>query len=129
MARLTSHLSRLIQWLKYPRHRWLKLSDFLPLTFLTLYLTYQAVHYFRFETDPRSRSFAQWTTGSPSARQDLVTVQRETCPGTRFILPVDGFIGLLYEDPREPYSSRNPHQGIDIFSNNEPRRSEFNPTI
>lgn len=87
---------------------------------LALYLTYQTIGYFRFVTDPRSRSFVQWATGSTSARQELVTVQRETCPGAPFILPADGFIGLLYEDPRGPYSSRNPHQGIDIFSDAEP---------
>jgi peptidoglycan LD-endopeptidase LytH len=27
---------------------------------------------------------------------------------------------LLYADPRGPYSELQPHQGIDIFSNNEP---------
>jgi murein DD-endopeptidase MepM/ murein hydrolase activator NlpD len=47
-------------------------------------------------------------------------VQREACPGAPFILPSDGYIGLLYADPRGPYSVVNPHQGIDIFSNSEP---------
>ncbi|MAT98159.1 MAG: hypothetical protein CL608_13525 [Anaerolineaceae bacterium] len=50
----------------------------------------------------------------------MITEQREACPGAPFILPSDGFIGLLYADPRGPYSSNNPHQGIDIFSNTDP---------
>jgi murein DD-endopeptidase MepM/ murein hydrolase activator NlpD len=83
-------------------------------------LAYQAFSYVRRLNDPRSQSFLQWATGDAAARANLITVQRKTCPGAPFILPADGFIGLLYEDPRGPYSSRNPHQGIDIFSNTEP---------
>jgi hypothetical protein len=84
------------------------------------YLAYRAYTYLRYLNDPRSQSFMQWATGSAADRSDLITVQREACPGAPFILPSDGFIGLLYEDPRGPYSSRNPHQGIDIFSNTDP---------
>ncbi len=47
-------------------------------------------------------------------------MQRDACPGAPFVLPTDGYIGLLYADPRGPYSAANPHQGIDIFSNAEP---------
>jgi murein DD-endopeptidase MepM/ murein hydrolase activator NlpD len=50
----------------------------------------------------------------------LIIAQREACPGAPFILPADGFIGLLYGDPRGPYSRSAPHQGIDIFSDSEP---------
>jgi peptidoglycan LD-endopeptidase LytH len=35
-------------------------------------------------------------------------------------LPSEGFVGLFYADPRAPYTPRNPHQGIDIFSPDEP---------
>jgi hypothetical protein len=65
----------------------------------------------------RGRQFRQWVTGDEVARAPLVTVQREPCPGAPFILPSDGYIGLLYADPNGPYSSAAPHQGIDIFSN------------
>lgn len=70
--------------------------------------------------DPRSQTFIAWGQGNPATRQALVIAQRESCPGAPFILPADGFIGLLYADPRGPYSSSNPHQGIDIFSNTDP---------
>lgn len=66
---------------------------------------------------PQGRRFLQWWTGNDATRAALVTVQREACPGAPFILPADGFIGLLYADPRGPYSRSAPHQGIDIFSN------------
>lgn len=61
-----------------------------------------------------------WAQGDEAERQALITVAREPCPGAPFILPADGFIGLLYADPRGPYSSRRPHQGIDIFSSTPP---------
>lgn len=84
------------------------------------YLVYRAYGYVRYINDPRSQAFMQWATGSNADRSSLITVQREACSGAPFILPADGFIGLLYADPRGPYSSRNPHQGIDIFSSTEP---------
>lgn len=70
--------------------------------------------------DPRSRRFIEWAQGDEAARESLVIVRREACPGAPFILPSDGFIGLLYGDPRGPYSAASPHQGIDIFSNSDP---------
>ena len=66
--------------------------------------------------EPQNRSFLQWWRGNAEERAALVTVQREACPDAPFILPADGFIGLLYGDPRGPYSGASPHQGIDIFS-------------
>jgi hypothetical protein len=65
----------------------------------------------------RGRQFLQWARGDEAERAALVTAQREACPGAPFILPTDGFIGLLFADPNGPYSPAAPHQGIDIFSN------------
>lgn len=70
--------------------------------------------------DSRSRQFIEWWRDSGKSRQNLITFQRDACSGAPFILPADGFIGLLYGDNRGPYSKRNPHQGIDIFSDAEP---------
>ena len=70
--------------------------------------------------DPRGLPFIQWSLGNEAIRSELITVQRESCPGAPFILPADGFIGLLYADPGGPYSRSNPHQGIDIFSQGDP---------
>ncbi len=66
------------------------------------------------------QQFRQWAWGDENERAALITTQREACPGAPFILPADGFIGLLYNDPNSPYSRITPHQGIDIFSNTEP---------
>lgn len=99
--------------------RWLA-----PLLLITAgmaaYGVYLAADYLRHPNDPRNRAFLQWATGGEATRESLITVQRDACPGAPFILPSDGFIGLLYEDPRSPYSARAPHQGIDIFSNTAP---------
>ena len=70
--------------------------------------------------DQRAQTFLQWASGDDEQRAPLVTIQRDACPGTPFVLPSDGFIGLLYADPNGPYSPSSPHQGIDIFSNAGP---------
>lgn len=67
--------------------------------------------------DSRARELLKWAGGSETERAALVTVQRDACPGAPFILPADGYIGLLYADTNGPYSAASPHQGIDIFSN------------
>jgi hypothetical protein len=74
----------------------------------------------RWWQNPYNQDFVTWGQGDQTEREALITVQRNTCPGAPFILPSDGFIGLLYHDPRGPYSRLKPHQGIDIFSDSEP---------
>lgn len=69
---------------------------------------------------PESIAMRMWWRGNEEERRELIVAQRERCPGAPFILPADGFIGLLYGDPRGPYSSESPHQGIDIFSDSDP---------
>ncbi len=67
--------------------------------------------------DPRDQAFAQWWSGSDTDRQALVTHRgAASCPGAPFHLPADGYIGLYYGDPRDPYTEDHRHQGIDIFS-------------
>ncbi|KAA3656832.1 MAG: M23 family peptidase [Chloroflexi bacterium] len=111
--------TQLINWVRHPRYRFFKTSIVILVALIALYLVSQSINVIRMLKDPRSQTFVQWATGDSTDRAILVTVQRETCPGAPFILPTDGFIGLLYKDPRGPYSSRNPHQGIDIFSDTE----------
>ncbi len=90
---------------------------FVCVAIVAAYLSISAIGYLN---DPRSKPFVQWVYGNDEERKDLMVYQREVCPGAYFVLPTDGFIGLLYGDPRGPYSAQNPHQGIDIFSNTEP---------
>lgn len=116
-------LARGKDWLLAPQHRWLKLGGVGMLALFcgwVAYQGYQAGSYLWRLNDPRNQVFLQWASGNTAVRDTLITVQRTPCPGAPFILPADGFIGLLYEDPRGPYSLRNPHQGIDIFSNTDP---------
>ena len=52
---------------------------------------------------PRSGDLLKWWRGDAQTKEDLITLQRDACPNAPFILPADGFIGLLYEkfpDPR-----------------------------
>ncbi len=115
-----NRIKQFINWFRNPHYRYLKLGIFSFLSVITLYLVFQGINFIHRLNDPHSQPFIQWATGNDLDREELITVQREACPGAPFILPADGFIGLLYEDPRGPYSARNPHQGIDIFSDTEP---------
>jgi murein DD-endopeptidase MepM/ murein hydrolase activator NlpD len=120
MIRLSAWLSRLSRWVTNPRYRLLKLLTVLLVLLCVSYLINRGMGYLRMLNDPRNHSFLQWSQGDAAARAELITSQRDACPGAPFILPTDGFIGLLYADLRGPYSSSNPHQGIDIFSEGEP---------
>jgi murein DD-endopeptidase MepM/ murein hydrolase activator NlpD len=57
--------------------------------------------------------------GDPGSRPGLSTA-REPCPGAPFLLPSEGFIGLLWADPALPYNLFNRHTGIDIFGDGQP---------
>lgn len=120
MNRLSTWLKQLTRWLLHPHERGSKIALILVLLLAGGYLLNQVVGYVPLLTDPRSQSFLQWAQGDDDARAALITEQREACPGAPFVLPADGFIGLLYGDPRGPYSQVSPHQGIDIFSDEEP---------
>lgn len=120
MKRISSWLKHYIDWSIDPKFRGIKIFLNILFAALGIFLVVQAINFFELITDPRSQTFVQWASGSSVERAELITTQRETCPDAPFILPTDGFIGLLYEDPRGPYSNRNPHQGIDIFSEGEP---------
>lgn len=63
---------------------------------------------------------ARWFT-DPASRPSLTTTMNRTaCPDAPFILPSDGFIGLLWADPAAPYTLWNPHSGMDIFGDGAP---------
>ncbi|MEZ4668578.1 MAG: M23 family metallopeptidase [Anaerolineae bacterium] len=64
-------------------------------------------------------NIGQWFD-DPAARPSLTTAMNRTiCPGAPFILPSDGLIGLLWNDPAGPYTVFNPHTGIDVFGDGE----------
>ncbi len=56
---------------------------------------------------------------NPGDRAHLIT-PREQCPGAPFVLPSEGFIGLLWRDPDGPYTVLHRHSGIDIFGDGDP---------
>lgn len=64
-----------------------------------------------------NRYIRRWVN-DPDSRPELRTV-REPCGEAPFVLPSDGFIGLLWNDPAAPYNVFNRHTGIDIFGDGE----------
>ena len=69
--------------------------------------------------NPRNQQFVAWATGGEEARATLIAAS-DPCVAAPFILPSAGFVGLLWNDPRGPYSRSRRHQGIDIFTNARP---------
>lgn len=74
--------------------------------------------YSRSQTDS-SEYISRWFN-DPTSRSELITISRERCGDAPFILPTDGFIGLLWRDPAGPYDVFNRHTGLDIFGDGEP---------
>lgn len=74
-----------------------------------------------FISNTRSNSLspiARWFNDF-SSRPALIT-NRQQCTGAPFILPSDGFIGLLWDDPASPYTINATHAGIDVFGDGAP---------
>ncbi len=62
----------------------------------------------------------RWFTDLSSRPALTTTMKQKACPGAPFILPSDGFIGLLWNDPAGPYTVLRTHTGIDIFGDGAP---------
>jgi peptidoglycan LD-endopeptidase LytH len=54
-----------------------------------------------------------------AANRPGLTTPREPCPGAPFVLPSEGFVGLLWNDPAAPYNMLRRHSGLDIFGDGE----------
>lgn len=52
---------------------------------------------------------------NPQANANLNSEAFTQCPDAPFIIPTDGFIGLLWRDDAAPYTPLRRHTGIDIF--------------
>jgi hypothetical protein len=62
----------------------------------------------------------RWFT-DPASRPSLATsMNRQACPDAPFILPSDGLIGLLWNDPAAPYTVVSTHTGMDVFGDGAP---------
>ncbi len=61
---------------------------------------------------------ARWFQ-QPDSRTALTTIRQTPCEDAPFLLPSEGFIGLLWRDPARPYNILRRHTGIDIFGDGE----------
>src|SRR5688500_12321275 len=99
--------------------RWARMMFGLVLIALLLICGFVALMLYSSSQSDSSTHIRRWFRDEDS-RDELITVSRERCGDAPFILPSDGFIGLLYADPAGPYSVLNRHTGIDIFGDGEP---------
>jgi peptidoglycan LD-endopeptidase LytH len=72
------------------------------------------------ESQSNSNPYIQRWFDEPLSRASLTNLRDDACPASLFILPSDGLIGLLWEDPAGPYTVFSPHTGLDIFGDGEP---------
>jgi murein DD-endopeptidase MepM/ murein hydrolase activator NlpD len=79
-----------------------------------------AALFFYGQTQSDSNRYISRWFNDENSRPDLITIQREACGDAPFVLPSDGFIGLLWRDPAAPYTIFRRHSGIDIFGDGEP---------
>jgi len=66
-----------------------------------------------------SNSYIREWLLAPIMRPRLSTEGGIACEDAPFILPSEGFIGLLWADPARPYNPLRPHTGLDIFGDGE----------
>lgn len=117
---LRSYIRWLIANRREPSGKLAIIGTLLVVAGVVIYLSYRTVRFVEVNvTSDRIDVWTLWWTGTQQERETLVT-QQFPCPGAPFILPSEGYIGLLYADPRLPYSESRRHQGIDIFSIGEP---------
>lgn len=60
----------------------------------------------------------RWLT-NPNENPNWSTPELTQCPDAPFIIPTEGFIGLLWGDTALPYNPLRRHTGLDIFGNGE----------
>jgi hypothetical protein len=109
-------IRRVLRWLASPSHRFAKIALALLFAAGFCVLTYYVSSVAAFILGESGKQFLVWATGNETEREALIVNQKEACAGAPFILPAEGFVGLLYASAGGPYSRANPHQGIDIFS-------------
>lgn len=120
MQPLIQSMRRLFSWVFATRKRTIRFSVLFVGLVLVLFILIQFNNISEQVSDERNRDISRWFMEGPETNQDLITQEIAPCPGAPFLLPSYGYIGLLYGDPRGPYSTRDPHQGIDIFSPGQP---------
>ncbi len=72
-----------------------------------------------YRQDSDSNSYIRDWFMLPIMRSELTTDGGVACDGAPFIMPSEGFIGLLWSDPARPYNPLRRHTGIDIFGDGE----------
>ena len=80
---------------------------------ITLLIAWLALQWYRGNSD--SNITISRYLNNPQANSHLETSAFTHCPDAPFIVPSEGFIGLLWRDSAAPYTALRRHTGIDIF--------------
>jgi peptidoglycan LD-endopeptidase LytH len=114
---LARRTHRFLIWVIATKER--RLGALLVTAILVMIVGYRSVRVLQINSpvfNERVDTFEMWFSDDPEVQASMVVSLDEPCPSAPFLLPTSGWIGLLYGDPRRPYSENSPHQGIDIFT-------------
>jgi peptidoglycan LD-endopeptidase LytH len=116
LPRLLRSIRLFFGWILLKKER--RIGALLVVAIIVMYLGYRSIPFLVINspTNERNDAFAMWFSDDPEVQQSMVTSLDAPCAGAPFLMPIEGWIGLLYADPRLPYSESRPHQGIDIFT-------------
>lgn len=93
---------------------WRILGGFGLMLLLVGVFAYLGLRWYMGSRGSSNEYIAEWLT-DPSSHEVLNSEAFSRCPDAPFILPTEGFIGLLWNDAAAPYNLTNRHTGIDIF--------------
>jgi peptidoglycan LD-endopeptidase LytH len=75
---------------------------------------YRVYRWYRNSGTGSNNYIVEWLT-NPASHEVLNSEAFSRCPNAPFILPTEGFIGLLWNDSSAPYTFTNRHTGLDTF--------------
>lgn len=108
---------RFIRWLR-ARPRWQKAVLALAALGIAVLGGVAVLLLYSYTQSNSLRYIRRWFADQQS--RPALTTPRDPCPGAPFVLPTEGLIGLLWNDPALPYNALHRHTGIDIFGDGAP---------
>jgi peptidoglycan LD-endopeptidase LytH len=96
------------------RRWWIRLMIVGLILGIGVFAAYRLYRWYRNSGTGSNNYIVEWLT-DPASHEVLKSEAFSRCPNAPFILPTEGFIGLLWNDASAPYSFTSRHTGLDIF--------------
>jgi hypothetical protein len=96
------------------RRWWIRLMIIGLILGIGAFAAYRLYRWYRNSGTGSNNYIVEWLT-DPASHEVLKSEAFSRCPNAPFILPTEGFIGLLWNDASAPYNFTSRHTGLDIF--------------